>query len=100
MKHVDNYMKSVWSAEQAVLKNPDISREELEAFQIDKERWSEWLETSKVVERVVCIRDRRDAGVGVEYFCEWKGDLFITIITLIRFSEQPPTGLPHSDCTW
>ena len=74
MKRVDNYIKNVWAYERAVLNNPHTTREELEAFQVDKERRAEALEAVKVVERVICQREKRDeeGAVIVQYFCKWK----------------------------
>ena len=69
MKRVDNYIKSVWAIERATLSRPGITREELEAFQIDKERRAEWLEGCKIVDRVI---DSRESQAGVEYFIKWK----------------------------
>ncbi|KAF8325229.1 SNF2 family N-terminal domain-containing protein [Cantharellus anzutake] len=79
MKRVDNYIKTVWAAERATLVRTDISREELEAFQIDKERRQEWLEGCKIVERA--IDSRENAASGTEYFVKWR-------------------TLPYCDCTW
>ena len=72
MKRVDNYIKSVWAIERATLSRPGITREELEAFQIDKERRAEWLEGCKIVDRVI---DSRESQAGVEYFIKWKSTL-------------------------
>lgn len=69
MKRVDNYIKSVWQAEQNLLAK-GLSIEEQEAFQIEKERKNEWLEGCKIIERVVANRESEN---GVEYLCKWKG---------------------------
>lgn len=76
MKRVDNYIKSIWQAEQNILAK-GLSIEEQEAFQIDKERKNEWLEGCKIVERVVT---NRESDIGVEYLCKWKG-------TVVAFSQ-------------
>ena len=99
MKRVDNYIKSVWAVERATLGRPDISREDLEAFQIEKERRQEWLEGCKIVERV--IDSRENAASGTEYFVKWRS-MFTRIclaycFELILFWEL---ALPYCDCTW
>ncbi|KAJ7647122.1 SNF2 family N-terminal domain-containing protein [Roridomyces roridus] len=78
LKRVDNYIKAykLWHARVTA---PGISREDVEALQIDKEREKEELETFKTVERVV---SHRDGATGeMEYFCKW-------------------TSLNYEHCTW
>lgn len=74
MKRVDNYIKTVWQAEQTQLAK-GLSIEEQEAFQIEKERKVEWLEGCKTVERVVASRESEN---GVEYLCKWKGETVLS----------------------
>ncbi|KAG8933089.1 hypothetical protein FRC02_012457 [Tulasnella sp. 418] len=83
VKRVDNYIKSVMATEKAILSNPIATKEELEVFNIERERRADWLESCKIVERVVASRERKlpDGGYGLEYFCKWQ-------------------GLAYSECTW
>lgn len=80
VKRVDNYIKQVIGTEKLVLSNPNVTKEELETFNIERERRQEWLEGCKIVERVVSVREKRDKQ-GIEYFCKWQ-------------------GLAYSECTW
>ena len=78
LKRVDNYIKAykVW---QARLATPGISREDIEALHLDKEREKEELETYRIVERIVAHRE--GAETDMEYFCKW-------------------SGLNYEHCTW
>ncbi|KAJ6587088.1 SNF2 family N-terminal domain-containing protein [Mycena vulgaris] len=68
LKRVDNYIKA-FKQWQARVTAPGISREDVEALQIDKERAKEELETFKTVERIVA---HREGPTGeMEYFCKW-----------------------------
>jgi chromodomain-helicase-DNA-binding protein 1 len=58
---------------------PGLSREELEALVLDRERVREEQERYQIVERVVAQRDGADGEP--EYFCKW-------------------TGLNYDACTW
>lgn len=68
LKRVDNYIKA-YKAYQARLSAPGVSREDLEALQIDKEREKQDLDTYKVVERIV---SQREIDGRVEYFVKWQ----------------------------
>jgi chromodomain-helicase-DNA-binding protein 1 len=78
LKRVDNYIKAE-RAFQARLATPGLSREELEALVLERERAKEMLEQYRTVERVVAQRDGADGQI--EYFCKW-------------------TGLNYDFCTW
>ncbi|GAA5881326.1 hypothetical protein JCM3774_002875 [Rhodotorula dairenensis] len=85
LKRVDNYIKSVLIAQNKRLKDPTLSREDLEALNLEKERQAEQLELYKQVERIIA---QRDAPANdeidhdhVEYLCKWK-------------------ALQYSDSTW
>ncbi|KAG8905811.1 hypothetical protein FRB99_008176 [Tulasnella sp. 403] len=78
VKRVDNYIKSVITSEKLILGNPNVSKEELELFNVDKERRQDWLESCKIVERVVAEREREG---NIHYFCKWQ-------------------ALAYSECTW
>lgn len=56
-KRLDNYIKNVFYAQQALLNDPTLSREDLEAVHLDRERQAEQLETYKIVERIIAERD-------------------------------------------
>ncbi|KAG9012481.1 hypothetical protein FRB94_005798 [Tulasnella sp. JGI-2019a] len=82
LKRVDNYIKSIILPERAILSNPQTTKEDLETFNVDKERKLEWLEGCKIVERVVAARAKAGGTAhGLEYFCKWQ-------------------GLAYSECTW
>ncbi|KAJ7217880.1 SNF2 family N-terminal domain-containing protein [Mycena pura] len=78
LKRVDNYIKA-YKQWQARITAPGISREDVEALQIDKEREKQELETYKTVERVVAQRENIEGEA--EYFCKW-------------------TALNYEHCTW
>lgn len=84
-KRVDNYIKSVFQREKALLSDPNASREDIEALQIEKERQAELIESFKTVERIIAQRDN-EANKDIPYqhlayLVKWK-------------------GLPYADCTW
>lgn len=56
-KRVENYIKAVFNVQQSILSNPNTSREDLEALQIEKERQADQLEGYKQVERIVSQRN-------------------------------------------
>ncbi|KAJ7902074.1 SNF2 family N-terminal domain-containing protein [Mycena olivaceomarginata] len=78
LKRVDNYIKA-YKQWQARVNAPGISREDVEALQIDKEREKEELETFRTVERVVAHREGLDGEM--EYFIKW-------------------AALSYEHCTW
>lgn len=77
LKRVDNYIKAykIW---QSRLAAPGLSREDVEALHLDREREKEDLETFRIVERIIAHRDTTD---NTEYFCKW-------------------SGLNYEHCTW
>ena len=85
LKRIDNYIKLVWQRENDILRNGLASREDLEAFAIERERVKEVQESFKVVERILAQRDgppnENYNSHGVEYFCKW-------------------SNLPYSENTW
>ncbi|SAM81827.1 probable CHD1-transcriptional regulator [Ustilago bromivora] len=84
-KRVDNYIKSVFYPEKALLSDPNASREDIEALQIEKERQAELIQSFKTVERVISQRDnhanKEVPYPHLAYLVKWK-------------------GLPYADCTW
>ncbi|KAI9634188.1 putative Chromodomain helicase [Dioszegia hungarica] len=76
-KKVDNYIAKVWAIDQQY-RNPGDqwrpTREELEQYQIDKDRTQELHESYKTVERILACKDGK-------YFCKW-------------------TNLQYAECTW
>lgn len=91
MKRVDNYIKTIWSAERSLLAK-GMSREENEAYQIEKERRNEWLEGCKIVDRVISSRETPSGG---EYFVKWKSECNspVVIIFLLRYCLGVEFGL-------
>lgn len=67
---MDNYIKAfkVWEAR---LRSPNLSREDVEALLLDKEREKEELETFRTVERIITHRESETGRL--EYFCKWTG---------------------------
>ncbi|KAF8740791.1 hypothetical protein AX14_007167 [Amanita brunnescens Koide BX004] len=78
LKRVDNYIKS-YKQYKARLQTPGLTREDVEALMLDKEREKEELENFRNVERIVAHREGVDGQV--EYFCKW-------------------CGLNYEHCTW
>ena len=68
MKHVDNYIKAIWSAECTLLAK-GMTREENKAYQIEKECRNEWLDGCKIADCVIATRETP------EYFIKWKSKL-------------------------
>ncbi|CAD6582432.1 MAG: hypothetical protein TREMPRED_003281 [Tremellales sp. Tagirdzhanova-0007] len=86
-KRVENYIVKVWTIEQRYYHPaPEAawqpSREEMEQYQIDRERNKEMLESYKVVERILDGKEEKTVeGLVISYFCKW-------------------TNLQYVDCTW
>jgi len=78
LKRVDNYIKGykIWQSRVAA---PGLTREEIEALHLDKEREKEDLETFRIVERIISHRENEEGQM--EYFCKW-------------------TSLNYEHCTW
>lgn len=70
LKRVDNYIKAykIWKSR---IQAPGLSREDIEALHLEKEREKEELETFRNVERIVAHRETADGNM--EYFCKWQG---------------------------
>jgi len=68
LKRVDNYIKAykIWRSR---LDSPGLSREDVEALHLDKEREKQELENFRNVERIVAHRESKDGDM--EYFCKW-----------------------------
>jgi hypothetical protein len=66
MKRVDNYIETMWSAERTLL-TKGMTREENEAYQIEKECCNERLDDCKTVDRVIAIATT-ETTAGVEWF--------------------------------
>ncbi|QRW21501.1 chromodomain-helicase-DNA-binding protein 1 [Rhizoctonia solani] len=86
LKRVDNYIRNVWARDnafQARRAAGELSPEEVEAYQLEKERVKDNLEQCRTVERIVTSRLRMtDEGETTDYFVKWKG------------------GLTYEHCTW
>lgn len=69
-KRAENYVRSIYAAAERIKTDPSVSREDVEAFDIDCERKRDQLEGFKTVERIVAQRDA-EANVDVQYdHCE------------------------------
>ncbi|WRT70120.1 uncharacterized protein IL334_007114 [Kwoniella shivajii] len=86
-KKVENYITKIWTLDQQYHNpSPDApwkpTREDLEQYEIDKERIKELQESYKIVERV--LDEKEEIGIQgriSKFFCKW-------------------TNLQYSDCTW
>lgn len=65
-KRVENYVKAVYNPGVHMRTDPDVSREDLEAYQIEVERKREQVEGFKTVERIIASRET-EANEDVEY---------------------------------
>ena len=65
-KRAENYVRSIYAAAERIKADPTVSREDVEAFEIDRERKREQLDGFKTVERIVSQRNA-DANVDVQY---------------------------------
>lgn len=85
MKRIDNYIKQVFIPEQKFLHpgpgDYKPTPEDIEVFEIERQRRQEELENFKTVERIVSSREKEDGSGTIEYFCKW-------------------ATLPYSECTW
>ncbi|GAA5981210.1 hypothetical protein JCM5350_006062 [Sporobolomyces pararoseus] len=76
-KRVENYIKKVFWPQHFALNDPSLSREDLEAVHLERERKADELEAYKVVERVISQREapaNKDIDhEHIEYLCKWKG---------------------------
>lgn len=84
-KRVDNYIKHVWAPQQAFMQDKTVSKEDVEAMEIEKERLRDALESYKTVERIIGQQNhpptREVPYQHVAYLTKWR-------------------GLPYADCTW
>ncbi|OCF38014.1 chromodomain-helicase-DNA-binding protein 1 [Kwoniella heveanensis BCC8398] len=86
-KKIENYITKIWTLDQQYHNpSPDApwkpTREELEQYEIDKERIREVQESYKTVERVLDEKEeKRDDGRVTLFFCKWN-------------------NLQYADCTW
>ena len=69
-KKVENYIAKVWTVDQ-YYKDPKVSREELEQYEIDRERVRDLQESYKKVERVLA---EKDEGGESHFFCKWTSE--------------------------
>lgn len=84
-KRVENYIKTILLPQQAMAKDSTISKEDIEAVEIEKERIRDAVESFKTVERVIAQMDHpptKDVPhQHLAYLCKWK-------------------SLPYSESTW
>lgn len=65
-KRVENYIRQVYNHYELLKNDPFTSREDLEAYQIDRERRREQLEGFKTVERIIASRDA-EANADIDH---------------------------------
>lgn len=66
-KRVENYIKTVYTQEQRYVKDRQLfSSEDIEAFEIERERKREQIEGFKTVERIIASRNA-EANLDVQY---------------------------------
>jgi chromodomain-helicase-DNA-binding protein 1 len=84
-KKVENYIKQVWTPQHAFMMDKNITKEDLEAMEIEKEKVRDLLESYKTVERIIGQKNHEATKEipyeYVAYLVKWK-------------------GLPYADCTW
>jgi len=81
-KRVENYITKVWAVDQRFQgKDPEYkpTREEVEQYQIDKERIKEAHESYKVVERILNEKEERneEGNLTTLFFCKWTSESFL-----------------------
>lgn len=85
MKRLDNYIRSVFAYEQRILhpgpNDYKPTREDMETFQIERERRKDELENWRNAERIVATRVNQEKGGVRQYLCKW-------------------TGLQYNEATW
>ncbi|KAJ5698535.1 Chromodomain helicase hrp3 [Penicillium macrosclerotiorum] len=69
-RRVDNYVRKVLNEELRLLHDPDAAPEDLEKWNLDRERDVEAIEDYKQVERVIGVREGED--LSTEYLVKWK----------------------------
>lgn len=84
-KRVENYIKTVWAQQQAFLHDDGVSKEDLEAVEIEKERVRDSLENYRTVERIIAQTDHPPTKEIPHHFLAY----------LCKFK-----GLPYAECTW
>jgi chromodomain-helicase-DNA-binding protein 1 len=101
-KKVDNYITKVWTVEQQ-FRNPSEdatwkpTTEDLEQYEIDRERARDTLESYKTVERVLDEKEeRRDEGLVSLFFCKWSSES----ISMYGPCANRWTDLQYADSTW
>lgn len=93
-KKVENYIAKVWMVDQQFRHPaPDApwkpTREDLEQYEIDRERNKELLDSYKVVERVLDEKtERREEGVVTLFFCKWMSESYVFACSLNLTSSQ------------
>ena len=99
---MENYIVKVWTIEQRYYHPaPEAawqpSREEMEQYQIDRERNKEMLESYKVVERILDGKEEKTVeGLVISYFCKWTS----RSNELSSYCSLTSTDLQYVDCTW
>lgn len=82
-KKVENYIQKVWQVEQAYHHPaPDAkwkpTREDLEQYEIDRERVRELQDSYKTVERIVGERDdKRDGERTTQFLVKWTSEFLL-----------------------
>lgn len=104
-KRVENYINKVWLVDQRIHgKDPEAewkpTREEVEQYEIDKERIKEMHESYKVVERILDEKEERnDAGQVVSlFFCKWTSRFFFQTDNNRIVADD--VDLQYNECTW
>lgn len=67
IKRVENYIKTIYTIEQQYIRDrARFSSEDIEAFEIDRERKREQIEGFKTVERIIASRNA-EANIDIQY---------------------------------
>lgn len=102
-KRVENYINKVWIVDQRFQGKDEEwkpTREEIEQYQIDKERIKDMHESYKIVERILNEKEERneEGNLATFFFCKWTSEYMVSHLC---FSIPADTkDLQYNECTW
>lgn len=86
---MENYIAKVWTVDQYYHgADSRATREELEQYEIDRERIRDMQESYKTVERV--LSEKEEDGTS-KFFCKWTSEYNVTT----RLSDRSPVYRLH-----
>jgi chromodomain-helicase-DNA-binding protein 1 len=101
-KRVENYINKVWVVDQRFQGKDEEykpTREEVEQYQIDKERIKDMHESYKVVERILNEKEERneEGSLVTLFFCKWTSEY---PVYRSRRMLADTIDLQYNECTW